>query len=186
MNRVTPKLLESAQHQAVENRIAPSLERRRLRAYAMMVVADGVLFNFSFALAALLWEGWWWEPRSMLAAQAMLPVFFTIALYNGAYSVTALRDWMFAARKAVIALMISAALINFVGFYTKSNEDFSRAAVTLGLLFTVIMLAAFRRMVPVIIAHRWGGRVTNRLVIDDGGSSFAFEGAEVISALRIR
>jgi len=183
MNRVTPKLLESAQHQAVESKVAPSLERRRLRAYVMMLVADGVLFNLSFALAALLWEGWWWEPRSMLAAQAMLPVFFTIALYNGAYSVTALRDWIFAARKAVIALLISAALINFVGFYTKSNQDFSRAAVTLGLLFTVLMLVAFRRMVPVIIAYRWDGRVSNRLVIDDGGPSFAFEGAEVISAV---
>jgi lipopolysaccharide/colanic/teichoic acid biosynthesis glycosyltransferase len=182
MNRVTPKLLESVRHQAVENKVAPSLERRRLRAYAMMLLADGALFNFSFALAALLWEGWWWEPRSMLAAQAMLPVYFTIALYNGTYGVTALSDWLFASRKALIALVISAALINFLGFYTKSNEDFSRAAVTIGLFFTAILLVAFRRMVPLIIERRWGGRVTNRLVINDGGSSFAFDGAEVISA----
>ena len=182
MNRVTPKLLESVRHQAVDSKVAPSLERRRLRAYALMLLADGALFNLGFALAALLWEGRWWEPRTMLAAQAMLPVFFTIALYNGSYGVKALGDWLFAARKAVIALLISAALINFLGFYTKTNEDFSRASVTLGLLFSAILLVVLRRVVEVLIQKRWDGRVTNRLVIDDGGSSFLIKGAETISA----
>ncbi len=182
MNRVTPKLLESVRHQAVENKVAPSLERRRLRAYALMLLADGALFNLGFALAALLWEGRWWEPRTMLAAQAMLPVFFTIALYNGSYGVKALGDWLFAARKAVIALLIAAALINFLGFYTKTNEDFSRASVTLGLLFSAILVVILRRVVEVLIQARWGGQVTNRLVIDDGGSSFLIDGAERISA----
>jgi lipopolysaccharide/colanic/teichoic acid biosynthesis glycosyltransferase len=182
MNRVTPKLLESVRHQAVESKVAPSLERRRLRAYALMLLTDGALFNLGFALAALVWEGRWWEPRTMLAAQAMLPVFFTIALYNGSYGVKALSDWLFAARKAVIALLVSAALINFLGFYTKTNQDFSRASVTLGLLFSAALLVALRRVVEMLIQQRWGGRVTNRLVIDDGGSSFLIDGAETISA----
>lgn len=182
MNRVTPKLLESVRHQSVENKVVPSLERRRLRAYAVMLLADGALFNLAFALAALMWEGRWWEPRTMLAAQAMLPVFFTIALYNSTYGVRALGDWLFAARKALIALLISAALINFVGFYTKTNDDFSRASVTLGLLFSAVLLVVLRRIVAALIAKRWDGRVTNRLVIDDGGSGFPFDGAETISA----
>lgn len=182
MNRMTPKLLESVRHQAVENRIAPSLERRRLRAYAMMLLADGALFNACFALSALLWVGRWWEPRTMLAAQAMLPVFFTLALYNRTYGVRALSDWLFASRQALIALVLSAGLINFLGFYTKSNEDFSRASVTLGLLFTAISLIALRRVVAMLIAQVWGGQVTNRMVIDDGGASFPIDGAEVISA----
>jgi polysaccharide biosynthesis protein PslA len=182
MNRVTPKLLESVRHEAVESKIAPSLERRRLRAYVLMLLMDGALFNVSFALAALLWEGRWWEPRTMLAAQAMLPVYFTIALYNSTYGVKALNDWLFASRKAVIALVIAAGLINFVGFYTKSNEDFSRASVTLGLAFTALLLIAFRRAMKVLITKRWGGRVTNRLVIDDGGTGFPMEGVAVISA----
>jgi exopolysaccharide biosynthesis polyprenyl glycosylphosphotransferase len=179
---MTPNLQNAVRHQAVENRIVPSLERRRLRAYVLMLIADGALLQLSFALAGLLWEGRWWEPRAMLAAQAMLPVYFTLALYNGTYGVKALSDWLFAARKALIALAISAALINFVAFYTKSNDDFSRAAVTLGLLFTAVMLAALRRVMAMLIKQRWGGRVTNRMVIDDGGASFAFEGAEVIRA----
>ena len=182
MNRMTPKLQNAVRHQAVENRIAPSLERRRLRAYVLMLLADGLLFQLSFALAGLLWEGRLWHPRAMLAGQALLPVYFTLALYNGTYGVKALSDWLFATRKAWIALALSAALLNFLAFYTKTNDDFSRAAVTLGLSFTAVMMMALRRLVAVIIARRWNGQVTNRLVIDDGGADFPFDGAEVISA----
>ncbi len=182
MNRVTPKLLEAVRHQSVDSKVVPSLERRRLRAYALMLLVDGAAFNFSFALAALLWEGRWADQQSMLAAQVMLPVFFTIAFYNHSYGLRALSSWTFATRKALTALMISAALINFVGFYTKSGADFSRAGVTLGLLFTAMLITALRRLLPVLIKARWRGRISNRLVIDDGGSGFPFGGADHISA----
>ena len=182
MNRVTPRLLESVRHESVENKLVPSLERRRLRTYALILLADGILFNLGFALGSLVWEGRWAEPRAMLAAQAMLPAFYTIALYNGSYGLKGLADWLHATRKALIALVISAGLINFVAFYTKSNEDFSRAAVTLGLLFTAIMLVAMRRAVSALVKWRWNGRVANHLVIDDGGSSFPYPDAVIISA----
>ncbi len=182
MDRMTPKLLQAVRHQSFENRIAPSHERRRLQAYGLMLLADGGLVNLSFALASLFWVDRWWEPRTMLAAQALLPVFFTLALYNRSYSVRALSDWVFAARQALIALIISAALINFVGFYTKSNEDFSRASVTLGLLFTALLVVALRLVMALLLKRRWGGHLTNRIVIDDGGASFPIEGAEVINA----
>lgn len=182
MNRVTPRLLESVRHESVEKKLVPSLERRRLRTYALILLADGILFNLAFALASLVWEGRWAEPRAMLAAQAMLPAYYTIALYNGSYGLKALSDWLHATRQAVIAVVISAGLINFVAFYTKSNEDFSRAAVTLGLLFTAIMLVAMRRAVSALIQWRWNGRIANRLVIDDGGSGFPFPDAVIVSA----
>lgn len=182
MNRVTPRLLESVRLESVERTLVPSLERRRLRTYALILLADGFIFQFAFALAGLLWEGLWWYPRTMLAAHAMLPAFYTIALYNGSYGLRALSDWLYAARKVLIALVISAGLINFVAFYTKSNGDFSRASVTIGLLFAAIMLMAMRRLTSALIAWRWGGRIANRLVIDDGGSSFPDPDAVTVSA----
>lgn len=182
MNHATPHLLESARHEMAETRLTPSLERRRLRAYVLILVADGVMLNLCFALAALSWEGWFGEPRAMLAAQAMLPMFFTIALYNNTYGVTALSKWTYGSRNALIALALSAALINFLGFYTKTNQDFSRGAVTLGLVFTAIGLVALRRVMAMVIQYRWGGRVTNRLVIDDGGSGFCDDSADRIAA----
>ena len=182
MNRLTSQLIDAVKHQSVDSQMVRSLERRRLRAYIMLLLVDAALFNVSFALAAMIWEGNWAQPRAMVAAQAMLPVFFTIALYNGSYGMRALSEWVFAARQSVLALVISAALISFLGFYTKSNEDFSRAVVTLGLLFTALLLVASRRLMAIVIARRWGGRVSNRLVIDDGGPSFAFAGADRIAA----
>lgn len=182
MNQATLDMLQDVRRETVDGRLAPSLERRRLRAYAFMLLTDGAMFILSFALAGLLWEGRWGEPRAMLAAQTMLPVFFTIALYNGTYGVNALSDWLFATRKSLIALMISAALVNFIAFYAKSNDNFSRATVTLALLFTGIALVALRRVMAMVIVARWSGRVTNRLVIDDGGASFPFDGAARIAA----
>jgi lipopolysaccharide/colanic/teichoic acid biosynthesis glycosyltransferase len=186
MNRVTPKLLESVRHEMVDAKLVPSLERRRLRAYILTLLLDGLLFNFAFAAASLIWEGRWADPRAMLAAQAVLPAFYTIALYNGSYGLRGLSDWLYAARKALVALVISAGLINFVAFYTKSNEDFSRAAVTIGLVLTAVLVVVLRRAIAGLIAWRWNGRIANRLVIDDGGSSFPYPDAVTVSARHYR
>lgn len=182
MNQATLDMLDAARRETVDGRLAPSLERRRLRAYIVLMLTDGALFILSFALAGLLWEGRWGDARALFAAQAILPIFFTIALYNGSYGVTALADWAFAARKTLVALLISAGLFNFVAFYAKSNDDFSRAVVTLGLLFSAIALVTLRRLAAMIIARRWNGRVVNRLVIEDGGADFGFAGADRIVA----
>lgn len=182
MNSITPKLLESARYEIVDTELVPSLERRRLRTYALILLADGVLFNLAFATASLIWEGRWAAPRAMLAAQVMLPVFYTIALYNGSYGLRALNEWLYAARKALVALAISAGLVNFVAFYAKSSDDFSRASVTIGLLLTAALMMMLRRAIAGLVQWRWGGRIANRLVIDDGGSSFPHPGAVTISA----
>jgi lipopolysaccharide/colanic/teichoic acid biosynthesis glycosyltransferase len=184
MNTQFRLLQGTAQPDPVEQKIAPSLERRRLRAYLLMLLTDAVLLHLAFALASLLYERVWWEDRAVLAVQAMLPVYFTIALYNSAYSVKALSEWLFGARKALIALMISATLINFVAFYTKSNAQFSRGSVTLGLLLSALALMAFRRIIPLIVKRYWDGRVHNQLVINDGGPSFMLDRCTSISAAK--
>lgn len=186
MNKLADNLLTSSRTKGPELVIAPSLERRRLRSYILLLLADAALLQASFALAGLIYEGRWDVPGVMLVAQAMLPVFFTIALYNGTYGVRALTEWGYAAKQVLTALVISAALLNFVAFYTKSNADFSRVATTLGLLFTGLFLVAFRRLVVLGVDHFWGGRVTNRLVIYDGGPDFMLEQANYVSAEEYR
>ncbi len=184
MNTHTGPLLTAVQPDRVDSKIAPSRERRRLRAYVLMLLIDAVLLHLGFALAALIYEGVWWEKRTMLAVQTMLPLYFTIALYNSAYCDRALSDWIFASRKVLIAIAISAALVNFVAFYTKSNAEFSRIAVTLGLLLAALALVAFRRLVPMVIDRFWDGRVRNQLVINDGGPTFSLETGTSISAAK--
>lgn len=45
MNRVTSQLLDAIRHESVDRKIAPSLERRRLRAYMLLMLIDGALLR---------------------------------------------------------------------------------------------------------------------------------------------
>ncbi|WP_298335518.1 sugar transferase [uncultured Erythrobacter sp.] len=182
MNEQTSVLLDAVQSEKLARPIAPSLETRRLRAILVMMIIDAALLQLAFAFAGLIYEGSWWGPRNMLAVQALLPVFFTIALYNGSYSGRSLGDWIFASKRVLMALAVSTALVNFLAFYTKSNAEFSRVSVTLGLLSAVLGLFLFRRVMATFIDHFWDGRTTNELVIDDGGPSFSAGNGETILA----
>ncbi|MEO0462739.1 MAG: exopolysaccharide biosynthesis polyprenyl glycosylphosphotransferase [Pseudomonadota bacterium] len=182
MNKLTGMLLEDSTPDAVEHKIASSLERRRLRVYILMLVFDAIMLNAAFMLSAALYLGDAWRPSMLQTAQMLLPVYFTIALYNSTYSMPSLTDWMYASRKAVIALAISAALLNFLAFYTKSNAQFSRVSVTLGLAFFAVALVSSRRCLALIVEKFWGGKVRNQLVIHDGGPDFSLATAVAISA----
>jgi len=94
----------------------------------------------------------------------------------------ALGDWMLALRQVMFALLVSAALLAFLAFYTKSTAEYSRVSVTLGLIFFGFALAATRRCIPWVIDTFWEGRVNYKLVIHDGGHDFALDGAVSVSA----
>ncbi len=153
----------------------PSRERRRLRAYLALVLGDAAVLHLGFILAGLVYEGIWMEWRALMQAQLLLPIYFTIALYNGTYSMRVLTDWRFGVGKAFVALAISAALLNFVAFYTKSNATFSRASFTLGLIFSMALIVIARRFAAWMVERLWDGRVQNRLVLMDGGPEFSLD-----------
>jgi len=154
---------------------SPPRERRRLRAYLALVLGDAAILHAGFVLAGLTYVGVWLEWRALMQAQLLLPIYFTIALYNGTYSMRVLTDWRFGVGKAFVALAISAALLNFVAFYTKSNATFSRGTFTLGLIFSMALIVMSRRLAAKLIERLWDGRVQNRLVLMDGGPEFALE-----------
>ncbi len=182
MNKPSGISLEAVLHEKDALRSAPSLERRRLRAYVALLIVDALVFHFAFGLASLLYSGVAFTPRAMLTAQLLLPVYFTIALYNSTYGARSLKDWGYAAQRTVTALVISAALLNFIAFYTKSNAEFSRGILTIGLILCAFCLVAIRRVVPLAIERFWQGRIQNRLVITDGGPSFEMDGSVTVSA----
>jgi len=182
MNKQTGPIVDQAQPDTIDAKIAPSLERRRLRAYVVLLLFDAIVLHLAFALAGLAYQGVWWFETNIVAVQTMLPVYFTIAFYNQTYGARALSNWTFAARQALTALLIAAALINFVAFYTKSNAEFSRVSVTLGFVMSAIAIVALRRLVPMFITKFWGGRTRNQLVIRDGGPEFDLPMSVSVSA----
>ncbi|MEL6737864.1 MAG: sugar transferase, partial [Pseudomonadota bacterium] len=103
MNKLSGVLLEAAHPDGVERKIAASLERRRLRFYIILLILDAGMLHGAFMLASKIYLDMWWHHGTMLAGQALLPIYFTIALYNRSYSVAALEDWFFALRQAMTA-----------------------------------------------------------------------------------
>jgi len=125
----------------VQGALAPSFERRRLRFYALQMVADIVVLLGAFAVASYAYHGTVAVRSAMLPANLMLPLFLTIALYNGTYSIESLKNWRFATNRALSALLIAALLLNFFAFFAKLNDMFSRVSFTLGLLFAGFLMS---------------------------------------------
>jgi lipopolysaccharide/colanic/teichoic acid biosynthesis glycosyltransferase len=159
---------------------ARSLERRRLRFYAGMMMADMALVTLCFSLAGLLYEGAWLNTRASVQGQLLLPIFYTIALYNRTYSSRVLTDVRLAVRTTWMALIVSALLLTFVAFYTKSNADFSRGSFTLGLGFSMIAMAVARWLATKIVTLLWGGVVRNQMVLNDNGPQFELRNATLV------
>ncbi|MBD3729053.1 MAG: exopolysaccharide biosynthesis polyprenyl glycosylphosphotransferase [Sphingomonadales bacterium] len=152
--------------------LVPSLERRRLRAYVLLCLADIAAILAGFALAGFIYVGEFPEKRAMIEAQLLLPLYLTIAFYQSNYSIRTLSERRFALSRLATALLISALLLNFFAFYTKSNDAFSRATFTLGIAFSGMLMAAARMALIAIIRRNWGPSVRNVLVLDDGGPEF--------------
>ena len=162
--------------------LAPSLERRRVRLYLALVLIDAAIVLGSFALIAQLYLDPL-DPRSRLLEGALLlPVYLTLALYQTTYSIRALQDWRYAARRALWALTLSAVLLLFITFYAKSTADFSRVVFTGGLALAGALLAVSRRLLSAWIRRLWGASVVNVLAIDAGGPAVPLANALRIDA----
>ena len=147
--------------------LAPSLEQKRLRIYMAQMVIDSALLIGSGALIGYIYfEGKAGSP--LPAAQLLLPIFLTIAWHNGTYSLAALTDWKSSSLKMVSAVIIAAALLNFLAFFVRMNQYFSRVVFVAGLISAMIAMAAARFATVKWVRRHWG-RPINRLVIDAGG-----------------
>lgn len=171
---------------APENGLAPSLERKRLQLYMLMVVADVVLLFGSFLGATAVYYGgtlvWANIEMGLLPAYLLLPVYLTIALYNGTYSRNGLTKPQLSTMRMVAALLISAALVNFIAFFAKMNADFSRVIFTAGIAGSAITIGLFRFGMSRWLTRRWGPNPINQLVILAGGPQFTLPFAYHVNA----
>ena len=163
--------------------LAPSLERRRLRVYLLQMLIDIALLIGTCALVAFVYAGKGVVLPALLPAQLLLPLFLTIAWHNGTYSLHSLTDWRSSSLKMATAVLIAAALLNFLAFFAKMNEEFSRFVFAVGVTLSVVLMAASRRAVAAWIRRQWGPTPINRLLIDAGGPAMDIPDAYRIDAL---
>jgi lipopolysaccharide/colanic/teichoic acid biosynthesis glycosyltransferase len=170
----------TAQHEAPVQ--ARSLERRRLQCYLALIVADLVSLFVGFGITGFLYLGMVGFDQASVLWQLVLPVFLTVALYNGSYSMAALLSARDGSARAIAALGISSAVVVFIAFYTKSSHEFSRFLFAAGSILSVAMLLWMRLQMRSFVRWRCGQRIINELVIDDGGPPVSIGGAWRIDA----
>lgn len=162
--------------------LAPSLERRRLQCYAALIVADIVSISLGYLLIGVLYGGSRGYDQAIELSLVALPVFLAVALYNGAYSIVALRNRWRGIMRAEVALLIANGMVVLFAFYTKSSVEYSRVITTGGLLATALVVALARVQMGGFVRRRCGANVTNELLIDDGGPEIDLPGAIRVSA----
>ncbi|MEO0061527.1 MAG: hypothetical protein RLZZ08_87 [Pseudomonadota bacterium] len=150
--------------------------------YCVQIVIDSILLLGSSYVSTIILQGSVGNGQPLLAAQLMLPIFLTIALHNGTYSQGALTNWRTAVWKLVSAMLIAAALLNFLAFFVKINALFSRAVFVSGVASSVLAMAAARFVLLKWMAANWGPSPMNRLVINAGGPPVAISHAYQIDA----
>ena len=166
--------------------LAPSLERRRMQCYLLLMIGDIVCLFASFAVVGEVYLGSQGYRQMGLLAQLLLPILLTIAIYNGSYSIDALRSPWTGVRRALTALGLSAAALVFIAFYAKSSQQFSRVGFTFGVAVAAFLQTWFRAQVRGFIRWRCGPSAINQLIIADGGPPVDIPGSFVISAAEYR
>ena len=171
-----------ARARAIRMPLMPSLQRRRLQCYLALMLGDIVSIFASFALTGYLYQASEGIAVSLVLAQLLLPVFLTVALYNDAYSIETLSRGEVSISRALGALIISAAVVVFITFYTKSSSQFSRLGFTFGVFTAALVTAWTRAQLRSFVRWCCGAVVLNELVIDDGGPQISLPGAYHVSA----
>lgn len=149
--------------------LAPSLERRRLRVYLSLLLADGAAVILGFIAASLLYYGVWNAPSALNQAYLVLPFFWTVAIANGAYSAGAALEARSGVMLVGLAVAAAAAIAIFLAYFLEASGDYSRAIWLLGTAFAALFLAILRDRAALPIRRWLGPTGLNLLLIDDGG-----------------
>ena len=137
---------------------APSLERRRLQIYLLLLLADGLAVFAGFAFAAFLYFGHWTAQVALLQAQLVLPLFWTIAIAQGAYSAGAALDVRVGATRVAVAMIGATAIVVSLAYFLRATEQTSRVISGLGTMGTIFAMIVMRDQF-VRVARRRIGKV---------------------------
>lgn len=179
---VKPRLERSPAARKVALPLAPPLEKRRMRAYGALMLADGLAILAGFAVAAWLYHADALASDAMLAAQLLIPAYWTAALPLQVYSLTSLVSPPHAARRALQAMLLAVTGIVVIAFLTKSSASYSRVVMTLGFSLSLFFVMRLKTLLRPFVERMCGKTGINKLVIDDGGEALRVNHAYHVDA----
>lgn len=150
--------------------LAPSLEKRRLQAYLLLMLIDGVVIVGASLLVSLLYLGHASDPQTLQQINLYVPLYWGAALMLRTYSIQALTSLRYSQSRSMLAMASALTLMIFVAFFTRSSEQFSRVSTITSLIVIAAGMAWARAVIQPIIRSGCGPTAQNVLVIDDGGS----------------
>lgn len=162
----------------------PSMENRRLQFYIALFILDCAALYVAFRAGDAWGSG---HPRWSGVSPAlslMIPLYIVIAAYNRVYSIRALDDLRYAAARLIVAITVTSMLFLVVTFYARTSEDFSRSNFSIAIVAASGLMLAVRMVAHMVITRRFGGRVRNVLIIEDGGPHIEFPKADRVAADR--
>ena len=148
--------------------LAPSLARRRLQVYLLLLISDGLAIFGGFSLAGYLYLGEWTNRLVMLEAQLVIPIYWTAAIARNAYSAATALDARTGIIRAALALGVGVATVTAAAYFLKASENFSRVISASGMALSLALLAASRDNWVHFVRKRCGETATNFLLITDG------------------
>lgn len=162
--------------------VAPSLERRRLQCYLALVLGDIVAIFAGFAAVGFMLAGGDGVREGLVHSQIILPIYLSLALYNGAYSTASLQDGWKGIFRGLVAIAIAVVVVVFVQFLIRPEADVSRSGFNGGAIAAMMVITWMRLQLRSFVRWRCGENIINELVIDDGGPQVQLRGAIRISA----
>jgi lipopolysaccharide/colanic/teichoic acid biosynthesis glycosyltransferase len=150
--------------------LAPSLEKRRVQAYLLLMLIDGLVIVGASLLVSLLYLGHMSDPQTLQQINLYVPLYWGSALMLRTYSIQALISLRFGQSRSMLAMASALTLMVFIAFFTKSSEQFSRVSMVASLVVIAAGMAWGRALTQPIIRSGCGATAQNVLAIDDGGS----------------
>lgn len=150
--------------------LAPSLEKRRLQAYLLLMVVDGLVIVGASVLVSLLYFGRAYDAQAVQQIYLYLPLYWGAALMTRTYSIQSLTSLRHSQSRSMLAMAVALTLMVFVAFFTKSSEQFSRVSTVASLIVIAGGMAWARAVTQPLIRSSCGATAQNVLVVDDGGT----------------
>lgn len=162
--------------------VAPSLERRRLQCYLALIVSDILAIVIGFAAVNYIYVGNAGPAMALELCQLAVPIYFTIALYNRAYSHDALQRPWHGILRAEVAFLLTFVAMVLAAFVTKQSDEYSRVTIVGGAIGAMAAMMWIRLQMRSFVKWRCGASVVNELIVDDGGPHIDLPNALRISA----
>ena len=166
----------------IEQNQRPAMEHRRIQLYAALFLFDIAILFGSFWLSAAILVGQTPSMRAIQVMQFTIPIFVVIAIYNRLYSIQTLENLRHAVARLAMTLAISAMLFLVMTFYVGSTTDFARLTFSTAIVMAFVAMLLVRSVFYWNVRRNFAGRVSNVLIIEDGGPHIDLPGAGRVTA----